>query len=44
VTVVLPSVRVDATEEGPPNALGHAVVDADHIFNDDLAPGVCGDR
>jgi hypothetical protein len=31
-------------EEGPPDASGDAVIDADHIFNDDLAPGVCGHR
>jgi hypothetical protein len=34
-----PGVRNDATEEGPPDASGEAVIDADRIFNDDLAPG-----
>jgi hypothetical protein len=38
VTIVPPGVRNDATEEGPPDASGEAVIDADRIFNDDLAP------
>jgi hypothetical protein len=28
------------TKEGPTDASGDAVINADHIFNDDLAPGV----
>jgi hypothetical protein len=31
-----------ATEEGPPDASGDAVLDAGRIFTDDLAPVVCG--
>jgi hypothetical protein len=40
VTGVLPGVRVDATEERPTDASGDAVINADRIFNDDLASGV----
>ena len=40
MTIVLPGVRVDATEEGPSDASGDAVINADLVFNDDLAPGV----
>jgi hypothetical protein len=39
VALVLPGVGVDATEEGPPGAAGHAVINADLVVNDDLAPG-----
>jgi len=44
VTIVLPGVRVDAAEEGPTDASGDAVINADRVFNDDLAPGVCRHR
>jgi hypothetical protein len=39
VTKVLPGVGADATEEGPPDAAGTAVINADLVFDDDLAPG-----
>jgi hypothetical protein len=32
LTIVLPGVRIDATEEGPPDAPSDAVIDADRIF------------
>ena len=35
-----PSRQVDATEKGPTDAAGDAVINADQILNDDLAPGV----
>jgi len=41
VTEVLSGVGVHATEKGPSDASGDAVINADLIFNDDLAPGVC---
>ena len=40
VSIVLPGVRVDATEEGPTDASGDGVSNADHFFSVDLAPGV----
>ena len=40
VAIVLPGVRVHAKEEGPTDASGDAVLNADHVFNDDLAPRV----
>jgi hypothetical protein len=42
VAKVLPGVGVDTTEEGPPDAAGNAVINADLVFNDDPAPGVGG--
>jgi hypothetical protein len=42
VAKVLPGVGVDATEEGPSDAAGNAVINADLVFKDDLAPGVGG--
>ena len=39
---VLPGLGVDATEEGPPDAAGNAVINADLVFNDDLAPAIGG--
>ena len=44
MTIVPPGVLIEATEEGPPDASGNAVIDADLVFNDDLAPGACGHR
>jgi len=44
VTIVPPGVRVRAAEEGPTDASGDAVINADLIFNDDLASGVCRHR
>jgi hypothetical protein len=38
----LPGVGVDTTQEGPPDAAGNAVINADLVFNDDLAPGIGG--
>jgi hypothetical protein len=40
VTIVLPGVRVYAAKKGPPDASGNAVINADLVFNDNLAPGV----
>jgi hypothetical protein len=42
VTKVLPGVGVDATEEGPPDSAGNAVINADLVFNDDLTAGIGG--
>jgi hypothetical protein len=42
VTKILPGVGVDATEEGPPDAAGNTVVNADLVFDDDLAPRLGG--
>ncbi len=42
VTVVLPRIRIHATEGGPTDASGDAVINADPVFNDELAPGVRG--
>ena len=44
VSCVLPGVPVDTTEEGPSDASGDAVINADHICNDDLAPGIGRDQ
>jgi hypothetical protein len=44
VAIVLPGVRVRAAEEGPTDASGDAVINADPIFKDDLVPGVCRHR
>ena len=39
MTKVLPGVGVDTTEEGPQDVAGNAVINADLIFDDGLAPG-----
>ena len=39
MTIVLPGIRSTTAEEGPPDASGDAVINADLVFKDDLAAG-----
>ena len=42
MTIVLPGILIDAAEEGPSHASSDAVINANLVFNDDLASGVRG--